>query len=216
MFAGVDVIRDRQDFYERLTLEVSSIGMSLPVNHRQFLDQIDEDKVNRGIRDGSSPWVLECIRRFTSIEANCSDKNHKGLGRVSEYGFPRLGGVLYKEAKKSECDLAMIASATERMIHSGYLVCVSLSNFGKRVVAVKDIDDLWTEWIPLAYSIADDATNVVYNNCAIDDFWINVLDKSGFQENLKKLKTGKNTEIGRSIGGLATTGVGLFLAERPN
>ena len=216
MVSGIDRIQSRADLYVRITLLLPELGLKLGDEHKAHLDEIDDSIVNKAIEEGSSESVIECVRRFSSIEGNCHDSNLKGLGRVSSHGFPRLGGVLNSEVKKSGSNPEMIIAAVERTVHAGYLAAATLTKAGERAVEVADVDQLWNEWIPLAYPLNNQGSDLVFNNCALDDFWTACLDTFSFPKALKKLKSGRATDIGASIGGLATTGVGLFLAERPS
>lgn len=215
MLSGIDRIQSREDLYARITLLIPELGLRLGDEHRAFLDEIDDSVVNKAIKDGSSESVIECVRRFSSIEGNCYDSNLKGLGRVSSHGFPRLGGVLNAELRKGSSSPELIIAAVERTVHAGYLAAAALTKAGERTVEVADVDQLWNEWIPLAYPLNNQGSDLVFNNCALDDFWTACLERFSFPKALKKLKSGRATDIGASIGGLATTGIGLFLAERP-
>lgn len=216
MISGIDKIQSRTDLYARITLLVPEIGLQLVEEHKAYLDEIDDSIIEKAIVDGSSPSLIECIRRFASIEGNCFDPNLKGLGRVSSHGFPRLGGVLNAEATKGGSHPEMIIAAVERTVHAGYLAAAALTKAGERAVEITDVEQLWNDWIPLAYPLNDQGSDLVFNNCALDDFWMACLEKFSFPKALKKLKSGRATDIGASIGGLATTGIGLFLAERPS
>ena len=215
MISGIDRVQSRADLYGRITLLIPELGLKLGDEHRASLDEIDDSIVNKAIEDGSSESVIECIRRFSSIEGNCYDGNLKGLGRVSSHGFPRLGGVLNAEVRKGSSSPEFIIAAVERTVHAGYLAAAALTRAGERAVEVTDVDQLWNEWIPLAYPLNNQGSDLVFNNCALDDFWTACLERFSFPKALKKLKSGRATDIGASIGGLATTGIGLFLAERP-
>jgi hypothetical protein len=215
MFSGIAKIQSRTDLYSRISLLIPDVGLSLGDAHKAFLDKLDDARVNRVIEEGSSETITQIIRRFSSIEGNCYDSNLKGLGRVSPHSFPRLGGVLNPEVERGTGNSEMIVAAVERTVHAGYLTAAALVAGEDRKVRVTDVHQLWDRWLPLAYSISDRMADVVFNTCAIDDFWMACLDKFTFPKALKKLKSGRPSEIGASIGGLATTGLGLFLAERP-
>jgi len=216
MLSGVAKIQSRTDLYTRLSLLVPEVGLSLGDAHKLFLDGIDDVRINKVIDEGSSETVLQCIRRFASIEGNCFDSGLKGLGRVSSRSIPRLGGVLNSEADRGAGNSEMIVAAVERTAHAGYLAAGTLIKAGGRDIGVTDVEQLWNNWIPLAYSISEQLSAVVFNNCAIDDFWAACLEKFSFPKALKKLTSGRPNEVGTSIGCLATTGLGLFLAERPS
>jgi hypothetical protein len=215
MLSGVDRITSRSDLFARLTLLSTEVGLYIEHEDQKFFNEIDDSVVDRAIADGSSDHLLECIRRFASIEGNCFDSNLKGLGRISSQGFPRLGGVLNSEMKKNRAIPEAIVAAVERTIHAGYLAAATLTKAGESAVVVTDIDQLWNDWIPLAYPMNDHGSNLVFSNCALDDFWSSCLEQFGFTKALKKMKSGRVSDIAASIGGLATTGVGLFSAERP-
>lgn len=213
MFTGAAEILSSEDFLIRMTLLNPQLGLPVDDQAKDSLAQVQPSRVNYAVSRGSSKEVLECVRRFASIEGNCHDPNRKGLGRVSADGFPRLGGVLYSEAQERPTAIDVITCAVERTVHAGYLAAALLSNETRKSPDPIDVESLWNRWVPISYSAGPNEADLVFNTCAIEDFWLAVLADIGFEASLAKLESGQPSDLSMSLGGLATTGPGLFLAE---
>ena len=216
MLTGASIILNRADMYSRMSLSAPELGMHLSQDAIKMYDQIDDFVLARTIKDASSPWILSCISKFALIEGNCKESNRKGLGRVTSESIPRLGAILHKEAQNGGCDTNLLVAAIERSIHAGYIAAIALTGAGRMQILRNDSDQLWENWIPKSYSIPDDGSNLVYDNCNIDTFWLKVLKLGGFDKSFKDLSNSQNhyTDVANSIGNLCCTGIGLFNAER--
>jgi hypothetical protein len=216
MLTGAAEILDRADMYSRMSLFAPELGLGFPDGALSKFDQIDDLRLVQILRDASSPWILSSIRKFATIEGDCTSANRKGLGRVSSESIPRLGALLHKEVSRGNCDLNLLSAAIERSIHAGYISVIALTGAGKMPILRKDADQLWDDWIPKSYSVPQDGRDVVFDNCGIDNFWSEVLKRGGFEQSLKDLLKGERqySEVANSIGNLCCTGVGLFSAER--
>lgn len=216
MLTGAAEILDRADMYSRMALTIPELDLGLPNGALNKFDQIDDLKLAQVIQDASSPWILSSIRKFATIEGDCSNSNRKGLGRVSSESIPRLGALLHDEARQGDCDLNLLNAAIERSIHAGYIAVLALTGAGKMPILRKDNEQLWEDWIPKAYSVPQDGSELVFSNCGIQDFWIQVLKTGGFVKSYQNFLSGGSqySEVANSIGNLCCTGVGLFSAER--
>lgn len=216
MLTGAAEILDRSDMYSRMSLSAPELGLGFPDGALYKFDQIDDLRLAQVIRDASSPWILSSIRKFANFEGDCSNPNRKGLGRVSSESIPRLGALLHDEASQGNCDLELLSAAVERSIHAGYISVIALTGAGKMPILRKDSEQLWEDWIPKAYSVPQDGSDLVFSNCGIDQFWSEVLKKGGFVKSHKNFLSASRgySEVANSIGNLCCTGVGLFSAER--
>jgi hypothetical protein len=216
VLTGAAEILDRADMYSRMALSCPELELGLPDGALQKFDQIDDSKLAQVIKDANSPWILSSIRKFAAIEGDCSNPNRKGLGRVSSESIPRLGALLHDEASQGDCDLNLLNAAVERSIHAGYITVLALTGAGKMPILRKESEQLWEDWIPKAYSVPQDGSDLVFNNCGIQDFWIQVLKTGGFVKSYQNFLSGglQYSEVANSIGNLCCTGVGLFSAER--
>ena len=216
MLSGVSEVLDRADMYSRMSLSVAELGIQVPQAAVEKFDHIDDSALARIIKDASSPWILSCIRKFAVIEGDCTRSNRKGLGRVSSESIPRLGALLHEEVSKGDCDTKLLQAAIERSIHAGYITVIALTGAGKMPILRADPDQLWEDWIPKSYSIPEDGSDLIYNNCGIDSFWSAILKQGGFKKSHNDLLKGEKeySDVGNSIGNLCCTGVGLFAAER--
>ena len=216
MLSGAAEILNRADMYSRMSLSVAELGIQIPQAAVEKFDQIDDSALARIIKDASSPWILSCIRKFAVIEGDCTSSNRKGLGRVSSESIPRLGAILNSEFSEGGCDSTLLQAAIERSIHAGYITVIALTGAGNMPILRADPDQLWEDWAPKSYSVPEDGSDLVYNNCDIDSFWSAVLQECGFKKSHKNLMKGerKYSEVANSIGKLCCTGVGLFAAER--
>jgi hypothetical protein len=216
MLTGAAEILNRADMYSRMALSIPELNLGFPDGALHKFDQIDDLKLAQVIKDASSPLILSSIRKFATIEGDCLNPNRKGLGRVSSESIPRLGALLYEEASQGNCDLQLLSAAVERSIHAGYISVIALTGAGKMPILRKDNEQIWDDWIPKAYSVPQDGSDLVFNNCGIDQFWSEVLKRGGFKKSHKDfLSAGRGySEVANSIGNLCCTGVGLFSAER--
>jgi len=216
VLSGAEKIINRADMYARMSLSVTELGIQIPDAAIEKFDHIDDSALARIIKDASSPWILSCIRRFAVIEGDCTNSNGKGLGRVSSESIPRLGAILNREFIEGGCDSTFLQAAIERSIHAGYITVIALTGAGNMPILRADPDQLWEDWVPKSYSVPEDGSDLVYNNCNIDTFWSAVLKECGFKKAYKNLMKGEReySEVANSIGNLCCTGVGLFAAER--
>jgi hypothetical protein len=216
MLTGAAEILNRADMYSRMALSIPELNLGFPDGALHKFDQIDDLKLAQVIKDASSPLILSSIRKFATIEGDYLNPNRKGLGRVSSESIPRLGALLYEEASQGNCDLQLLSAAVERSIHAGYISVIALTGAGKMPILRKDNEQIWDDWIPKAYSVPQDGSDLVFNNCGIDQFWSEVLKRGGFKKSHKDfLSAGRGySEVANSIGNLCCTGVGLFSAER--
>lgn len=216
MLSGAAEVLNRADMYSRMSLSATELGIQIPQAAVEKFDHIDDSALARIIKDASSPWILSCIRKFAFIEGNCTSSNRKGLGRVSSESIPRLGAILHQEFSQGGCDAVLIQAAIERSIHAGYITVIALTNAGKMPILRADPDQLWENWIPKSYSIPEDGSDLIYNNCGIDSFWSAVLKQGGFKKSHNDLLNGETqySDVAGALGNLCCTGIGLFAAER--
>lgn len=168
----------------------------------------------RGIENGISPAALTCMKRFSYIEGNIEDANLKGLGRVTSASFPRLGGVLFGECRSKLHLGDAVVRAIHQTMEAGYLTMLCMTNFGSKAPKILDQDVLWEKWIPVAYSSFEGVTDFIFDSVAIESFWKAVFSKLGLSGAEANMNNSTKNPVVDSIGGLATTGATLFLAER--
>lgn len=199
---------------QKCHLMIPKFGMELPNDFLIDLTKEEKEGLRRGLQVGITPQASECIRRFSYIESNTEDANLKGLGRVTSASFPRLGGVLFGEVRNQAGISDQIAEAVQLTMNAGYLAMLCFTSLGTKPALVTNADELWERWIPRSYSSSDQVNDLIFDSVAITDFWHLALSRIGFTQSAALMKSESKNLVVDSIGGLATTGATLFLAER--
>ena len=212
---------DHGEGTDELLVIMQRCSLMLPEYGLEPLDQFhepltDEESLGfrRGIDEGISPAALTCIKRFAHIEGNTEDANLKGLGRVTSASFPRLGGVLYGECRSKPHLRDAVVRAIIQTMEAGYLTMLCMTNFGTKMPKITDQDALWERWIPVAYNTFESVDDFIFDSVAIESFWKAVFSKLSLPNATANMSSTSKNLVVDSIGGLATTGSSLFLAER--
>ena len=193
---------------------------------RQTLTAIDLDaEIGRAIDrlpvdPFSGGWTIHsdaveaCIVRFAQSEADVTDDDIVGHGRVSGVRFPRLGGVLFGRVDPGSVEAEVLRSAIERTIRAGYHTALAMPQVAKVPVVHDDADGLWEAFVPASYRIPRRVAATTWEVCRFDDFWVDTLEQLGLDGDAVRFANGHVSALSRSIRGLSTVGMMLALAER--
>jgi hypothetical protein len=202
-----------EEIAQRCSLFLPDYGMTLPDEYFDEVSYYDSIGLRRGLVEGLSASASNCIERFVNIEGNCRDSHLKGLGRILTTSFPRLGGVLSDEVKGDANIETIIKDGVRCTIEAGYFSMLCHSNFKSRKALIYDADTLWEKWIPMSYSVPPNISDFIFDSVAIEMFWKAVFEKAGLKKARAQMESTLKNPLVDSIGGLATTGATLFLAE---
>ncbi len=212
----VPLIKDSEALEEvaqQCSLFLPKYGLTLPVDYFEEFSSDDSIGLRRGLVEGLSASASNCIERFVNIEGNCRDSHLKGLGRILTTSFPRLGGVLSDEVKGDVNIETIIKDGVRCTIEAGYFSMLCHSNFKSRKALIYEADTLWEKWIPMSYSVPPNISDFIFDSVAIEMFWKAVFEKAGLKKARAQMESTLKNPLMDSIGGLATTGATLFLAE---
>lgn len=199
---------------QRCSLMLPEYGLESPEEFFQEQTPEELEGFQRGIENGITSAALTCMQRFSYIEGNIEDANLKGLGRVTSASFPRLGGVLFGECRSKLHLRDAVVRAIHQTMEAGYLTMLCMTNFGSKSAKIVDQDALWEKWIPMSYNSFEGITDFIFDSVAIESFWKAVFSKLGLSGAEANMSNSTQNPVVDSIGGLATTGATLFLAER--
>jgi hypothetical protein len=212
---GAIAVANEQELVGRASLLSSELGMAEP-HLAQFQSGIAEDLGP----DGMAAWLsaaqsrvgLELIRRFAEIEGDIRNPGLKGLGRVSQAAFPRMGGALNKQAAKAGVDPRDVVNAVERSVQASYLAMLIASASILDRALTTEAEQVWQRWIPQAYAVPDEIVSRVSDFCAFVEFWRRAFLEWGMKKAAKELS--KRSPVSSSLGGLMGVGAALAIAER--
>jgi hypothetical protein len=214
---GAIPITSEEELYMRASLLFDELDMG-GEHLRQFKEAIQQDATSARLAEWLSAAIrttvaIPLIRRFSVIEGNTADPGERGLGRVSPDAFPRLGGVLHKEAGTAGVPSSQIVAAVERTCQASYLAALFVVQGLASEPRLDGEAEIWDRWIPAAYVMPGTTMAAVDGVCAFMEFWKRTLDRLGMQEASKEL-TGLSSRVGMSVVGLSGVGAALAFAER--
>ena len=200
------------DLLERMTLRPSSLRLGTGTsNFRSRLDEVFGPERLPTIFDRCpSPGAQAVIAKFACIEADITNPGLKGVGRMIPAAFPRLGGILYGDARQEAA--AVLRAAVERTLHAGYLLALTLDLNLERPISITNPDTLWERLVPLAFESSSDLHDYVYALADVWDFWERILVGLGMAKRARGLK--RPSKIMSNISGLAIPGTMLAYIER--
>lgn len=155
-----------------------------------------------------------CLVRFAALEADVSNGDLAGVGRVSAVRFPRLGGVLHGRIAPATRAAELLTGGAERTIRAGYQAAVATHQVADVRVERADVDELWDAFLPVSYRIPRSVAATAWEVCRFDVFWVELLTELGLDGDANRFGNGHVSPLSRSIRGLSTVGVALALAER--
>ena len=155
-----------------------------------------------------------CLVRFARLEADVSDPDLSGVGRVSASRFPRLGGVLHGRIAPATPTADLLLGGVERTIRAGYQAAVATHHVADMPVHRADADHLWDAFLPVSYRIPRSVAAAAWEVCRFDVYWVELLCQLGLEGDANRFGNGHVSPLSRSIRGLSTVGVALALAER--
>lgn len=213
---GAIKIKNQRALVERASLLAPELELDIP-HLDQFEATLTEDLSTKEMRAwlnaAQSPVALRLMKRFSEGEGDASDHGLKGLGRMTSKSFPRLGGVLHDEVRKSGVEPADVVNAVERTVQASFLaMLVQYPDILDRK-RLDDESDIWEQWIPDAYVVPEQLLERIWEICAVGAFWTRTFECWGLKKATKQFKK-FGTAVNSSIGGLAGVGIALAIAER--
>ena len=200
------------DVHDAPHATLTAIDLSAEIG--RGLDVLPTDPFTEGEATTSTRAVEACIARFAAAEADVTNDDIVGLGRVSGVRFPRLGGVLFGRVDPGSVEAEVLQSAIERTIRAGYHTAVAMHQVAKVPVVHDDADELWAAFVPNSYRIPRRVAATTWEVCRFDDFWTGILEELGLDGDAVRFANGHVSALSRSIRGLSTVGMMLALAER--
>ena len=186
--------------------------------HRPDADQCptgaDADDLAAALDAATSRVAVDLTQRFSAIEGSLAGSGLKELRRrTSPKGWPRLGGVIAKEATKHGVTQDDVKRAVERTVQASFLATWLAAPALAQYPRIVDEDAVWERWIATAYFPREDVLDSVMGIYAVEEFWKRAFDRWGMAKAHKQMsKVG--SDVGRSLGGLSGVGITLAFAER--